>query len=267
MSDPQTEGGAGGVGSSLEVATKLAREIEAAWVVGLYADAGEAAGTFQYRARPDRVCGSGGPAIDPDRARTEAERRARTRVRRYAAANRLDRLGTLTYAGEGLHDQRVLRRHVRHFFKRLRAEVGDGPFPYLWVPEWHKSGHGLHVHFALGMFVPQPLVADVWGRGFVHLKRLEARESSGSLASARRAAGYLSKYVSKSFDHERTPGLHRYEVAQGFAPAVERIVGTSRHEAIALASDRMGRPPAREWSSADAEDWKGPPAVWVAWDD
>src|SRR5689334_16710919 len=102
--------------ASLELATKLVpAEPESGWVLGLYPDAGEASGTFQYRSRR-RDCPTPGPAIDPDRSASEAARRARATVRRYAAANRLDRLGTLTYAGDGLHDERSLRRHVAHFF-------------------------------------------------------------------------------------------------------------------------------------------------------
>lgn len=253
--------------SSLETATKLVTpEIRVGWVLGLYPDAGEAAGTFHYRWQPNR-CSTPGPAIDPDRSRSEGARRARTKLRRYVAANRLDRLGTLTYRGDGLHDERVLRRHVRHFFKRARSELGGEPLPYAWVAEWHKTNHGLHVHFALDRFVRQRMLAEVWGRGFVHIKRLGPGSAAGSLSSSRRSAGYLAKYVAKAFDERRTCGLHRYEVAQGFAPRVERIVATTPEAAIALASERMGGEPARTWSSDQAEKWDGPPAVWMAWDD
>jgi hypothetical protein len=180
----------------------------------------------------------------------------------------LDRLGTLTYAGDGLHDERSLRRHIAHFFKRLRYEVVGEAFPYVWVPEWHKTDHGLHVHFAVDRYVKQTELAAVWGRGFAHIKRLQSKNVAGSLSSSRRAAGYLSKYVSKSFEgHARAPRLHRYEVAQGFQPKVERIVAPTRDAAIDLASERMGRAPATLWSSDQTEDWQGPPAVWAAWDD
>jgi hypothetical protein len=189
-------------------------------------------------------------------------------VRRYVAANRLDRLGTLTYRGEGLHDERVLRRHVGHLFKRLRYEVIGEPYPYLWVPEWHKTDHGLHAHFALDRFVAHDALTAAWGHGFTHIKRLGTARQAGTLASARRAAGYLSKYVSKSFaEHRRSPRMHRYEVAQGFRPKVERIVAATREDALTIASERMGRAPVSTWSSAEAEDWQGPPAVWAAWDD
>jgi hypothetical protein len=262
------EGVAAGDASLVQIATKLVMpEVTVGWVLGLYPDAGEAGGTFQYRAR-SRGCAQPGPALDPDRSGSEAARRARAKVRRYAAANRLDRLGTLTYKGDGLHDERALRRHVGHFFKRLRYEVVGEPYPYVWVPEWHKTDHGLHVHFAVDRFIDHDAMTVAWGRGFTHIKRLGNVKQEGSLSSARHAAGYLSKYVSKAFaQHERSPGLHRYEVAQGFRPRVERIVAATREGAIEAASERMGRAPATTWSSDEAKEWQGPPTVWAAWDD
>ena len=99
-----------------------------------------------------------------DRA-AEAVRRARTKLRRYGVANRLNRLATLTYAGEGCHDPVQLRQDVAAFFKGLRPALGGRAFPYVWVPEWHPGGHGLHVHFAVGRYVRQTLIRDTWGRG------------------------------------------------------------------------------------------------------
>ena len=194
MASQKLPHGRGGGPPSLESATKLVAPIETGWVLGLYPDAGEAAGTFHSQLRPRR-CAVLGPAIDPERASSEAARRARTKVRRYSAANRLDRLGTLTYRGEGLHDERALRPQVRHFFKKLRTEIGGEPLPYVWVPEWHASGHGLHVHFGLDRYVKHRLVEEVWGHGFVHVKRLASAKVAGTLASSRRSAAYLSKYV------------------------------------------------------------------------
>jgi hypothetical protein len=173
----------------------------------------------------------------------------------------------LTYRGEGVHDERVTRGDIRHFVKRMRADLGGESFPYLWVPEWHPGGHGLHVHIALGQYVPHRLIQRAWGHGFVHIKRLTRGAEAGSLASARRAAAYMAPYVSKRFDAPRQSGLHRYDVAEGFAPRVERVVASTRAGAIASASELLGRPPSRTWFSDDTDDWKGPPAVWVSWDD
>ncbi|HEY3833883.1 MAG TPA: hypothetical protein VGO03_16420 [Acidimicrobiia bacterium] len=182
-------------------------------------------------------------------------------------ANRLDRLGTATYEGAGLHDERALRRHVAHLFKRLRYDVIGEPFPYAWVPEWHKTDHGLHVHFGVDRFIDQQALEAVWGRGFVDIRRIRrGGRDGGPLTASRRTAGYLAKYVTKSFEeHRRAPGLHRYEVAQGFAPKVERIVAASENELWAKAIDRMGDVPARTWHSRDSEGWTGPPAMWASW--
>ena len=138
----------------------------------------------------------GAPSVDPERSRLEAARRARGKVRRYCTAHGLNRLGTLTYAGAGCHDPAQLRADVGDFFRSLRVSLGGKPFPYVWVPEWHKSDHGMHVHFAVGQFIPRGRIDEAWGRGFVHIKRLsDLPVGSTRLSEARRAAGYLSKYV------------------------------------------------------------------------
>ena len=135
------------------------------------------------------------------------------------------------------------------FFRRLRRETGGQAFAYVWVPEWHKSGHGLHVHFAVGRFIDRSLIERAWGHGFVHIKLLgDLPVGSGALGEARAAAGYLSKYVGKSFADSRVPGRNRYDVAQGFQPSIVPVWGASRAEAIREASLRMGgRQPSYVW--------------------
>lgn len=238
-------------------------------MLSLYPTAGEAGGSYVPLRRKDRVWVPAGSASDPGRSRSEAARRAKKKVRVYCAANRLNRLGTLTYEGAGCHDPAQLRLDVAEFFKALRAGLGGRPFPYVWVPEWHKSDHGLHVHFAVGQFIARGRIQAAWGRGFVHIKRLsDLPVGSSTWQEARKAAGYLSKYVTKSFqggERERVPGLHRYEVAEGFQPPVMRLVGRSAWQVQSKAETVMGGPPALKWSSAEAEEWKAPPAVWFAW--
>jgi len=187
-------------------------------------------------------------------------------VRRYCAANRLNRLGTLTYAGQGCHDPGELRADVGSFFKGLRGQLGAKPIPYLWVPEWHPGGHGLHVHFAVGRFIKQSLIREEWGRGHVHIKLLSNLSvGSGALEEARLSARYLSKYVSKAAADGREAGRHRYEVAQGFTPKPIHVEGYSANDVIAQASRFMGRQPAQVWHSSREDGWQGPPACWVAW--
>ena len=233
--------------------------------MSLYPEAAEAGGCLVV----PRTDGGRGGRSDPERARAEAVRRARAKIRRYGVANRLNRLGTLTYAGAGCHDGKQLRMHVAEFFKGLRPALGGDAFPYVWVPEWHPSGHGLHVHFAVGRYVPQTVIRDTWGRGHVHIKLLSNLPvGSGALAEARLAARYLCKYAGKGLDDERREsGLHRYEVAQGFQPERILVYGETDDDAIERASGYMGREPEFVWRSSIVEGWRAPPACWVSWPD
>ena len=192
-------------------------------------------------------------------------RRARGKVRRYCTANRLNRLGTLTYAGQGCHDAGQLRRDVARFFRRLRK---DGTrFPYVWVPEWHPGGHGLHVHFAVGRFVHYRAIRAAWGQGHIDIRLLsDLPVGSGRLGEARLASRYLSKYIGKDLGDGEDAGLHRYEVGQGFQPRSIVLDGTSADEVIGWAGTVMDRTPAYVWRSRDAENWTGPPAVWASWE-
>lgn len=245
---------------------RLGRPLQARWVLTLYPDAGEAGGSFltaPVRRRGQR--GVRGAAADPERARQESARRARAKVRRYCAANGLNRMGTLTYGGLGVHDPQIVRDHVGEFFRQLRRDLGGDPLPYLWVAEWHKSDHGLHVHFAVGRFVKQSLIASTWGHGFVSIKRLnDMPVGSTKRDEARRAAGYLAKYVAKDFDPS-VGGLHRYEVAQGFQPKACRFEGGSLDDVLGRACEQMGAQPHDSWSSLDVEGWDRPPAVSYRW--
>jgi hypothetical protein len=247
--------------TQLEYGTKLVGVSSGSWGIDLFPDAGEAIASFRSADRR----GGFGVGGDPEGSRRVAVRRARTRVRRYCAANRLNRLATLTYRGEGCHDPRRLRHDVGDFFRRLRQGIGGTAFAYLWTGEWHKTGHGLHAHFAVGRFVPRTKIEGAWPHGFVHIKLLgDLPYAASSLDQARRAARYLSKYVGKSFA-EQGQGLHRYEVAQGFAPVREGIRGRTSEEVVAWAVERMGRGPEFVQSSAEWYDYQGPPAVFLSW--
>ena len=250
--------------SSLEYGTKLVGQNQARWSFSLYPEAAEGGGSFRSTAR--ERSGGDGTAPDTDRSAADAARRARSKVRRYCAANRLNRLGTLTYAGSGNHSPLTLRTDLADFFRRLRGSVGER-FPYLWAPEWHPGGHGLHAHFAVGRWIARGAIEAAWGRGFVHIKLLgDLPVGSGTLGEARLAARYLAKYVGKDLASGGQPsGLHRYEVAQGFQPRTVPITGTSADEVIGWAETYMGAPPDKVWRSRDEEQWDGPPAVWASW--
>lgn len=237
---------------------------DAGWRLSVYPSAGEAGGSFRssLSASPDRSTAGAG---DPERSAVEAARRARSKLRRYCAANGLNRLGTLTYRGDGCHDAKVFRSHLGEFFRELRPRTGGEAFPYAWVPEWHKSGHGLHAHFAVGKYVPRGLIEAAWGRGFVHITLLGGLPvGTTSRGEARVAARYLSKYIGKDFSRH-VSGLHRYDVAQGFQPQVRHVTADSPGAALRAASDVMGARPDRVWWSGEEAEWDGPPVVWASW--
>lgn len=250
------------VGSGPGLALKSSR---GEWRLTLWSQSREGGGCYVAPRRDD---GGGHSKSEPDadRSATEAARRARAQVRRYCTAWRLNRLGTCTYRGDGNHDPVALRHDVAAFIRALRDALGGKSLPYLWVPEWHPGGHGLHLHFAVGRYIKRSLIEQSWPHGFVHI-RLLSDLSTGFTAveEARRTASYLAKYVGKQFDDRRVPGLHRYEVAQGFQPAKEVLRGPTIEQVLHLASDRLGSPPCRVWSSAEAPGWTRPPAIWAAW--
>ncbi|MCW2857584.1 MAG: hypothetical protein JWR52_3199 [Marmoricola sp.] len=242
------------------------------WFMNVYPDAGEAGGGYlrpskkaKDATRPRLVA-----PVPSARSAIESAARSARRVRRYCAANRLTVMGTLTYAGTGCHDQAQIRSDLGEFFRALRDERGRGAFPYLWVPEWHKTDHGLHAHFGVDRRIPVGLIREIWGHGHVFMRQRTGRPSGGSaLNEARHAAGYLSKYLSKSLNDTSAAiaWQHRYDVAQGFDPKVVRVEGWSRSEAIGLAIQSMGGVvPASTWVSDDAEVWDAPPRVVLRWD-
>jgi len=239
--------------------------VDSLWSFSLYPAAAEGGGCLLVRR--SLVASSDRPP-NVVRAREEAARRAKARIRVYGSANRLNRLATLTYRGEGCHDPSALRRDLAVFFRGLRERLGGGRFPYLWVPQWHPGGHGLHAHFAVGRFVPCSLIERCWEHGFVHIKLLGGLPvGSGELGEARLAARYLARYAGRDLEDERRPaGLHRYEVAQGFQPEKVLCYGVSAEDVIERASRLMGSKPGRVWLSSTVEGWRGPPACWAQWD-
>jgi hypothetical protein len=250
--------------SQLVYATKIDRPEWGLWRFGLCEAAGEGGGSFHHVAQPKGRTPGGDPG-DQERVGSEAGRRARSKIRRYCAANRLNRLVTLTYRGEGCHDRLGFRSDIGAFFRKLKRELGE-PFPYVWVPEWHPGGHGLHAHAAVGQYVRRGLIDECWAKGFIHIKLLgDLPVGSGGLEESRVAARYLAKYAGKEFDEAKGPGLHRYDVARGYSPGVRMILGETVEEVIDEASGVMGYRPQIEWRSNPQEGWLGPPAVWASW--
>lgn len=260
-------------GRSVVVTSAAARaarrdQLRSGWSFNLYPDACEGGGSWQPP-RPSAVLRPGpNGAVDPERSAREAARRARSKVRRYVVANRCSKMWTLTYRGDGNHDRDLFVEHMQAFWRRLRAGLGRD-FPYVWVPEWHPLGHGLHAHVGVSSFIPVALVRECWPHG----DRIDCpkpvgarvgRSHGAQVDQARACARYLGKYVGKAFGDDRRPlGDHRYDVAEGFQPRVVNLSAPTLDEVVGLAVEQMGgEVPDRVWESAEDAEFR---AIWLAW--
>jgi hypothetical protein len=139
--------------------------------------------------------------------RERSARRARTQVRRLIKAKNLDTMLTLTYR-ENMADRARMARDFDVFMKRIRRILPH--FQYVCVFERQKRG-AWHAHMAVqrvqshylhrGVLVKSyDLLRAVWravvGEGNVDISKAR-RHSQRNIA---KLAGYLSKYLSKTFD-------------------------------------------------------------------
>ncbi|HEX3980441.1 MAG TPA: hypothetical protein VHW93_04425, partial [Acidimicrobiales bacterium] len=244
------------------------QESETGWLLTVYPDAREGAGVFRWPFRPEYERAKSAYTDAPyseERVEAIAVSRAKGKVRRFCIANGLTRLGTLTYAGEGCHDPRQLRSDLGEFFRALRVLLGGKAFAYLWVPEWHPGGHGLHAHFAVGRYIKKAVIEDAWGRGYVHIKLLcDLPVGTTKVHEAAQVAWYLSKYMDKAFAGRKESGLHRYEVAQHFQPASVRLTADTLSVALERSGEVMGGRPTVSMST-EWPNWTGPLAVGLQW--
>jgi hypothetical protein len=219
-----------------------------------------------------------------DRQKSEEEKnlnwqiangRAGTRSRRYFVSNQLRYMWVLTFA-ERWTNRRLVMAEVSYFARRLRVERGGESFPYWYSPELHPGGHGWHVNFFNGFWVTHDEIASLWANGYVWVTDF-AKSMSGPKGEPlglcrtprdglRRAASYGCKYAQKDWSPEHVGALnHRYEVAQGFAPASvsgwieDPLDAEVILEELVADEDRRW---IKRWSSSNEESWTRPP-VWT----
>lgn len=141
------------------------------------------------------------------RNRERSARRARTQVRRLVKAKNLDTMLTLTYR-ENMVDRSRMARDFDVFMKRVRRVIPG--FEYVCVFEPQKRG-AWHAHIAVqrvqshymhkGVLVKSyDLLRACWrgvvGEGNIDVSRAKHKRQR----NVGRLAGYLSKYLAKTFD-------------------------------------------------------------------
>jgi hypothetical protein len=204
-----------------------------------------------------------------------ANGRAGAKSRRYFVRNHLRYMWVLTFA-ESEVDRRRVMSLVSEFARRLRGDVGDR-FAYWYSPELHPGGHGWHVNFFITQRVPHERLVDLWGHGFVWVTDFASThrgpkgEPLGLCRSPRegwrRAAQYGCKYSQKDWSPEHVGRQnHRYELAQGFAPEVQKVMVPTRDQAETLVAELCAQAgPSRltRWDSSEVADWARPPVrIW-----
>lgn len=113
----------------------------------------------------------------------------------------MDRMLTLTLQTRGYSAEESDRRIKRSWHVlQLAIERKYGPFSFLWVAERHQSGH-THLHVLVDRYLSQKWLARTWRRitrdsKIVHIKRM----------SAKQAARYVSKYLTKEARRRREAG-------------------------------------------------------------
>lgn len=219
-------------------------------------------GVVVWRGRGDRF--ETGELREWDNAGRSRSRR-RGSIRRMCASNGLGYLLSLTFKDEPLSVDAVWRE-VKLFRKRLRYELGFN-FPYVFVVERGEKFGRLHVHVCIGRWYVDlgvhvrcaKCVLDnwkwdssgppvdgclclgcLWGKGIVHGPSEKYSGEVRANGDARRAAMYVSKYVSKELLGELGAGRQLYRVAQDFQPVVERAVGVNVEDMRGRVGARLG---------------------------
>ena len=230
----------------------------AAWTTSVWTAAGEATVAIESVSRalsnPRRFIG------DRANLRRRSNRRARAHIRRFAVANGLRRLITLT-CEEACTDRAEMMRSTVRFTRTVRNLSGN----FVWAVslEEHPGGHGFHVHILVGHRLAPGVIARAWPHGRTH--EVKIRSVRGGRDASRLAAWYLLKSLDEKLD-DRPLGTHAYEVSQGSQPVGIVLFAKTSSEARKLAIAIMGGVlPDFEWWSDNEFAWAAPPVGYLSW--
>lgn len=173
--------------------------------------------------------------------RERSTRRARTKVRRLAKFKLLTDMLTLTYREE-VTDRERMQRDFDVFIKRVRRALPG--FEYICVFEKQKRGTW-HAHIAVRRFASHylhkgclvksyDLLRSMW-RGVVGADNGNIDVSRGKAVrrSTAKLAGYLSKYIGKTFD-QAEKHVNSYSASGRTIPdaVLERVASPNLADAI-----------------------------------
>ena len=199
---------------------------------------------------------------DPERAQSEARRRAAVQVRRFVAEHKLTRMWTLTLAKATLPEDRPrVVELLQRFTRRVRLELPH--VVWLAVLEWHPGGHGWHIHMVVDKYVAKPKLQEMWIHGFVDVRRISVKGDSSSRQAVSKAASYLAKYISKPAPAgapPHSPGDHRYLRPLGLS-ITELVAEGSYEEMCALAWEYFPAGVGWLWHSSMSDTWRAPPVL------
>lgn len=121
--------------------------------------------------------------------RKRSLRRSRSKVKRLINANPdLTRFATLTFENN-VEDLDVAHDEYGKFMDRLRywAKKNNVDMKYLTVVEFQKRG-AVHYHLLLNFYIDKQKLGDIWGNGFVDIKKIDDVGNRGN---------YMTKYMTK----------------------------------------------------------------------
>lgn len=124
--------------------------------------------------------------------RVDSINRTRTSIRRLINSNPdLTKFYTLTFK-ENIQDVEIANKHFNKFIMRMAYRYQH--FKYISIIEFQNRG-AVHYHFLCNLpFIKSKEVADVWGHGFIKIRRIKNVSNLGA---------YVCKYLQKDMEEER----------------------------------------------------------------
>lgn len=183
--------------------------------------------------------------LDAQMSHSRAVRRAKKNIRFLCKAMQADRLFTLTYR-ENVENREEVRAHFQKFLRLVRRRVPE--WNYVAVLEKQDRG-AFHIHCAVKGWQRISFLRQCWYQalggsgdesgdrtpGAVNITSPQKRWGSGGKEwKTEKLAGYITKYLQKTFD-ESTAEKRRYWAARDIkAPPVRRmwVAGSNIFQAV-----------------------------------